>query len=105
MQESVFKSLLQKNLISGISVLKTVPSKGKPAQKQTSSKTVWIVRVFYGDNQSSIVEASRGGPREWASLDSLHNWLMSCGGQKYQVDISTDYDRLPQQTFEFVNST
>ena len=104
MIESVFKDLLQQNTITKIHVLETLPSKGKPAQKQAGSKTVWIVKFFYGDNQSSLLEAARGGPREWASLDNLSNWLRACGLKKYQVSFSSENDRLPQQAFEFVNT-
>ena len=104
MIESVFKDLLQKNLITDIIVLRTVPSKGKPAQKQSGSKTVWIVSFSYGDSQQSVLEASRGGPREWASLSNLSKWLEDAGVEKYQVDFSIDYDRLPQPTLEFVSS-
>lgn len=104
MIESVFKDLLKQTLITDIYVLETLPSKGKPAQKKTGSTTVWIIKFIYGDNQSSLLEAARGGPREWASLDNLSNWMRACGVKKYQVSFSYEYDRLPQQAFEFVNT-
>ncbi len=105
MIESVFKDFLQQNSITDIHVLEAFPSKGKPAQKQVGSTTVWIIKYFYGDNQSSFLEAARGGPREWASLDSLSNWLRACGGEKFQVNYLSENDRIPQESFEFVNTT
>ncbi len=104
MQESVFKNFIQQNLITDIQVLETLPSKGKPAQKKISSTTVWIIKFFYGDNKVSVLESDRGGPREWASLDKLIRWLRACGVKKCEINFSLEYDKLPQQAFEFANS-
>ncbi|GBD97851.1 MAG TPA: hypothetical protein ENG83_00150 [Nitrospirae bacterium] len=104
MVESVFKELLQQNLITDIHVIETLPNKGKPAQKIAGSTTVWIIKFYYGDSQSSLLEAARGGPREWASLDSLSNLLRVCGVEKYQVHFSPERDRVPQESFEFANT-
>lgn len=104
MLESVFKGLIHQKLITDIHVIEALPSKGKPAKKEVGSKSVWIVKSLYGDNQSELVEAARGGPREWASLDNLSNWLRACGVKEFQVIYAAAYDRLPQQSFEFANT-
>ncbi len=104
MQESVFKELLHQDLITDIHVTEALPNKGKPAQKTAGSTTVWTIKFYYGDSQSSLLEAVRGGPREWASLDSLSNFLRACGVERYQVHFSPERDRLPQQSFEFANT-
>ncbi len=104
MLESVFKGLIQQSLISGIQVIEALPSKGKPAKKEVGSKSVWIVKSLYGDNQSDFLKSARGGPREWASLDNLSNWLRTCGVKEFKVKYASEYDRLPQQSFEFANT-
>lgn len=103
MQESVFKEFIEQDVISDVHVLETLPSKGKPAQKKTGSKTVWTIKFSYGSEKASFLEAARGGPREWASLDNLMNWLKACGIKKCEINFLSDYDRVSQQAFEFAN--
>ena len=92
MIESVFKVLLEQQLIRDVQVQEVLPTKGKPAKKEGGSSTVWIVKLGINDNQAEILEAARGGPREWASLDNLTRWLKTHGIEEFRVNFSTSND-------------
>lgn len=92
MIESVFRVLLDQQLIREILVQEVIPTKGKPAKKEGGSSTVWIVRFGINNDQIAILEAARGGPREWASLDSLTRWLKIHEIEEYRVNFLTPDD-------------
>lgn len=92
MIESVFKVLLEQQLIRDVQVREVLPTKGKPAKKEGGSSTVWIVKFGINDDQVAILEAVRGGAREWASLDNLTRWLKTHGVEEYRVNFLTPDD-------------
>lgn len=97
MNESAFKGILQQGIITHIEVAEALPSKGKPAQKELGSTTVWIVKIHLGGKEL-ILESTRGGPREWASLDSLDKWLKGHGVINYSINHGSNSDALLQQS-------
>ena len=103
MYENVLKAFLKQGLISEILVCETFPSKGKPAKKDLGTTTVWIIKCKFDNNQMSILEAARGGPREWASLDNLNNWLKECGVTNYTINHIINPQELLQQRLAFVD--
>lgn len=92
MVESVFRVLLDQHLIRDVQVQEVLPTKGKPAKKERGTSMVWIVKLSINDNQVEILEAARGGPREWASLDNLTRWLKTYGIEEYRVNFLTSND-------------
>jgi len=92
MIENVFKVLIEQQLIRDIQVQEVLPTKGKPAKMEWGSSTVWIVKLGINDDQVAILEAVRGGAREWASLDNLTRWLKTHGVEEYRVNFLTPDD-------------
>lgn len=80
-------------------IQEALPAKGKPAQKNPGTRTVYIVRIALCEKEL-LLESSRGGPREWASLDKLAKWLKSYGVDDYTVR-HENTQMLLQQQFTF----
>ncbi len=83
-------------------IQETLPIKGKPAQKKPGLRTVYIVKIAL-HGKELLLESSRGGPREWASLDKLAKWLKSYGIEDYSVRHEKT-QLLLQQHFTFSGS-
>lgn len=103
MIESVFRIMLDQNLIAAVHLEEAVPSKGKPAKRQEPFSSIWIVRIVMGNGQVGILESARGGAREWASLDKLNRWLRRLGIDKYDVYSLRQRGAALQQTLDFGN--
>lgn len=104
MVESVFIDMLRKGIITNIGIEETIPSKGKPALKEVGAISVWIVRIILNNDEVLTLESARGGPREWASLDSLNKWLRSCDVSKYTINLSSRPSELLQQNLAFATN-
>lgn len=81
MQEPVFKELLGLAAVREIRICPGPAFKGKPARQRStteSNATIWRVLIGVGQ-KDEFLEAARGGPREWASLDRLVAWLRDKG--------------------------
>lgn len=100
MVENVFNILIEQHLIREIQVQEVIPTKGKPAKMEGGSSTVWIVNLGINNDQIEVLEAARGGPREWASLDSLTRWLKAHGVEEYRAIFRTPKDN--QMDLDFV---
>ena len=99
MTETALKEMLKQGIPMRVFIQETLPIKGKPAQKKPGSKTVYIVKITLSEKEL-LLESSRGGPREWASLDKLAKWLKSYGIGDYTVR----HENIPillQQHFTF----
>jgi hypothetical protein len=96
MVENVFLNMHSEGLITNIRVEENLPSKGKPLQKETGSTSIWVVKFLF-NNQDTLLESSRGGPREWASLDNLNKWFRTHEIFKYLVNMSPEPVSLLQQ--------
>jgi len=101
MKENAFKEIIQHGIIPSIVAQEAIPRKGKPAQKPPGSKTVYILIIRLGDKES-ILEAARGGPREWSSLDKLDQWLKANGISSFSIN-HADSVSPPSQEFAFAN--
>lgn len=53
---------------------------------------------FLFNNQDTFLESSRGGPREWASLDNLNKWFRTHSIFKYLINMSPGSLNLMQQS-------
>jgi hypothetical protein len=104
MVESVFMDMLRKGIITNVVIEETLPRKGKPALKKVGATAVWIVRIILNNAEVLTLESARGGPREWASLDSLNKWLRSCDVSKYTINLSSRPGELLQQNLAFVTN-
>ena len=100
MKETVLKELIKEGVHLKIFIQEALPSKGKPAQKNLGSKTIYIVKISLGEKESRL-ESARGGPREWASLDKLAKWLKGHGVVDYTIRLA-DTQELLQQNLAFV---
>ena len=83
MKQDACQTMLSEGVVHSVIVRETEPSKGKPLQGGTTS--IWTVILQLNTGGEVAVEASRGGPREWASLDRLNAWLRSLGVSEYFV--------------------
>ncbi len=101
MTETVFKEVVKQGIHVQVFIQEALPIKGKPAQKKPGSRTVYIVKIALGEKEV-LLESSRGGPREWASLDKLAKWLKSFGIGDYTVR-HENTQALLQQQFTFQN--
>ena len=77
-----FLELLSQGLIASITAQQTQPTKGKSLE---AGKSVWIVQVTLSNGRIPSVTSSRGSSREWASLDTLNDWLRGHGISTYNV--------------------
>lgn len=77
-----FLELLSQGLITSITAQETNPSKGKPLE---AGKSVWIVKATLSNGNISSLTSSRGSNREWASLDTLNDWLRGHGVSSYHI--------------------
>ena len=102
MTVNVLKELINQGIKPVMRVEEVIPSKGKPAQKAPGSTTVFIIKISIGDNES-ILEASRGGPREWSDFNKLVKCLKSMGIHDYKVSLSNP-EELIQQTLALSNN-
>lgn len=98
MIESVFREIVGKKLLNYVEVQEALPNKGKPAQRENGARTVWVIKASLG-NEEILLESSRGGAREWASLNSLDNWIRHLGIQSYSVNHMSHEKLLQQQLF------
>lgn len=103
MKESVFKEFVLQGIHMQVLIQEALPIKGKPAQKNPGSKTVYIVKIAL-EGKESLLESARGGPREWASLDKLAKWLKSLGIRNYTIT-HANIHMLLQQNLNFFNTT
>ena len=101
MVESVFKVLLEQHLIRDVRVQEVLPTKGKPAKKELGTSTVWIIKLDINENQVDVLEAARGGPREWACLDNLSKWLKNHRIEEYRVNFLSQDEN--QMILDFVS--
>ena len=85
MVENVFKDFVKVGIIKEIIIKETAPNKGKPAQRDRGATMIYVVSINL-NNEEIIIDSARGGPREWASLDSLDKWLKGCGVIQYSVN-------------------
>jgi hypothetical protein len=85
MQENVFRLLAEKALMRQVNVVETRAVKGKPSQRSGGGGRVWTIEVELENGQKEALESSRGGLREWASLDNLNRWLATLGVVTYSV--------------------
>ena len=99
MKESGLKEFIKEGVHLKVFIQEALPIKGKPSQKSPGSKTVYIVRISLGEKEV-ILESTRGGPREWASLDKLSKWLKKYGIVNYTIR-HTDTHKLLQQSLTF----
>jgi hypothetical protein len=96
MTETVLREIVKQGIHMQFFIQETLPIKGKPAQEKPGSRTVYIVKIALGERES-LLESSRGGPREWASLDKLAKWLKSYGIVNYTVRHENTQTLLRQQ--------
>lgn len=82
MKLDTFSEFLSQGLIRSISAHEAAPSKGKPLN---GNKNIWVLIVTLLNGNTFFLLSSRGSPREWASLDTLNDWLKSNGVSNYQV--------------------
>ena len=83
MKQDACQAMLSEGIVQNVLIRETEPSKGKPLQGGTSS--IWTITLQLNTGREVQVEASRGGPREWASLDRLNAWLRIMGVSEYHV--------------------
>jgi hypothetical protein len=102
MKESVFKELIREGVHLKVIIQESLPSKGKPAQKNLGSKTIYIVKIMLREKETPL-ESARGGPREWASLDKLAKWLKTYGIVNYVIR-HANAQQLLQQSIVFVSN-
>lgn len=82
MKLDAFLELLSQGIISSVTAQEANPSKGKPLE---AGKSVWIVQVTLSNGSISSLTSSRGSNREWASLDTLNDWLRGHGVSTYHI--------------------
>ena len=82
MKQDAFIELIKSSNTISIEVIETHPTKGKPLDK---SSNVWIVSVILPCGSKLALTSSRGGVREWASLDRLNSWLREYGINEYSI--------------------
>ncbi len=99
MTVTVLKELISQGLDPQAIIDEVIPSKGKPAQKTPGSTTVYIVKIRLRDKES-VVESSRGTPREWSDFNTLVKWFKSMGIHDYRGTLSNP-EQLLQQTLAF----
>jgi uncharacterized protein (DUF342 family) len=99
MKESGLKEFIKEGVQLKVFIQEALPIKGKPSQKSPGSKTVYIVKISLGEKEV-ILESTRGGPREWASLDKLSKWLKKYGIINYTIR-HADTHNLLQQSLTF----
>lgn len=83
MNQNVLIEFLSQELVSDIEIHRIRPSKGKPALKL--DKSVWAVKAILNNGNGIFLASSRGGIREWASLDRLNEWLAGIGIHHFHV--------------------
>lgn len=82
MKQDTLLEMLSQELIQGVEVHEGSPSKGKALER---GRPIWtLVFTLMNGNQATFLSA-RGTPREWASLDTLNDWLKSTGISSYKV--------------------
>ena len=82
MKQDTFLELLSEDLITSITAQEALPSKGKPLE---GDKAVWILLITLSNGNSTPLLSSRGSQREWASLDTLNDWLKNNGVSNFQI--------------------
>lgn len=82
MNQSALIEFLSQGLIDTIEVYETSPSKGKSLNKD---KDIWILVFILSNGNRKTLLSSRGTQREWASLDTLNDWLKNNGISTYQI--------------------
>lgn len=82
MKQDTLLELLSQGLIDTIEVHERLPSKGKPLD---GDKNIWILDFILSNGNRTTLLSSRGTQREWASLDTLNDWLKTNGISNYQI--------------------
>lgn len=82
MKQDTFIEVLSQGLIGSIVAQETTPSKGKSLNL---NKTIWVLMLTLSNGNVTPLISSRGTPREWASLDTLNDWLKKNGISDYNV--------------------
>jgi hypothetical protein len=82
MKQDTFIELWSQGLISSIAAQETMPSKGKSLGL---NRTIWVLMLTLSNGNITPLISSRGTPREWASLDTLNDWLKNIGISNYSV--------------------
>lgn len=82
MKQDTLIELLSQGLIETIEVRETSPSKGKPLD---GDKNIWILYFILSNGNRTTLLSSRGTQREWASLDTLNDWLKANGVSNYKI--------------------
>ncbi|MDI9330926.1 MAG: hypothetical protein QM527_06395 [Alphaproteobacteria bacterium] len=101
MLDHVFRAFLESGAVTAITVVRASAQKGKPARRKGGRGMIWKVRVSVGERQMYL-EAVRGGAREWASLDSLCDWLELCGMHAFDLDINLESFVSKQESLELL---
>ncbi len=82
MKQDTFLEFLSQGLIKSITAQESPPSKGKPLDGE---KSIWVLIVTLSNGNTSSLLSSRGTQREWASLDTLNEWLKNHGVPNFQI--------------------
>lgn len=82
MKQDTFLELLAQGLIHLVTAKESEPSKGKSLD---GGKMIWVLQVTLSNGNCSRLFSSRGSQREWASLDTLNEWLKTNGISNFQI--------------------
>lgn len=86
MRQNTFAEMNNLGVITHVVVVETSPTKGKPALRiEPGSRHIWTVEIQLNTGQKDTLKSSRGGVREWASLDRLTEWLRQQGISHYSI--------------------
>jgi hypothetical protein len=77
-----FLEFLSQGLLASITAQETNPSKGKPLE---TGRPIWILQVTLSNGNVSSLTSARGTNREWASLDTLNDWLRGHGISTFHI--------------------
>jgi hypothetical protein len=82
MKQDTFIEIMSQGLIRSITVQEALPSKGKPLH---GDKAIWVLLVTLANDNSTLLLSARGTQREWASLDTVNEWLKNKGVSNFQI--------------------
>ena len=93
MQQTTFSEMNNLGVIAQVVAIETSPTKGKPALRaEPGSRRVWVVEIRLNTGQKDKLKSSRGGVREWASLDRLTEWLRQQGVSSYSINMINSHE-------------
>ncbi len=82
MKQNTFLELLSQDMISSVTAQESRPSKGKPLD---AGKAIWVLNITLSNGNVFPLLSSRGTEREWASLDTLNDWLKNSGVSNFRI--------------------